>query len=134
MKSVIAKKLNERNEQLDAESETMIKSQISQLTKKDSPVRSLMWKRLVAYVRLIRSNNSLPPVPPGYGDLADELQFIATAFKRITIYNYSVFGEQYEKILNEKCRRPTPSGNNVTEENGAGPSTSTSIKQSSNQV
>lgn len=140
MKSVIGKKLQEKNEQLDSESEAIIKNQLFQLTKKDSPVRSLMWKRLLAYIRLIRSNNTMPPVPPGFGDLTDELQSVANAFKRITIYNYSVFGEQYEKILDEKCRRPSqsaidpsPSSSSAAvapDDNGAGSSST----QSSNEA
>lgn len=60
-----------------------------------------MRKRLLAYIRLVKTNKVIPPVPPGFGDWTDELQSLANTFKRITIYNYSVFGEHYEKILDQ---------------------------------
>lgn len=101
VKSVLTKKLQEKNQELDAASETTIKNQIIGLAKKDSAVRLLMWKRLLAYVRLVKGNKTTPPVPPGFAECADELQSLANTFKRITIYNYSVFGEQYEKILDK---------------------------------
>lgn len=101
VKSVLTKKFQEKDQELDAASETTIKSQIIGLAKKDSAVRLLMWKRLLAYVRLVKANKITPPVPPGFGECADELQSLANTFKRITIYNYSVFGEQYEKILDQ---------------------------------
>lgn len=86
---------------MDVESETKLKQQIMGLSKKDSPVRSLMWKRLLTYVRLVKTTKAGVPPPPGYVDLADELESFAVAFKRITIYNYSVFGEHFEKMLDE---------------------------------
>lgn len=102
--TTIAKHLKEKDQELDAATETTIKNQILLLTKKESPVRQLMWKRLLAYVRLVKLNKIVPPVPPGYGDFSDELQAFASAFKRITVYNYSVFGEHYENILDRKER------------------------------
>lgn len=99
VKSVIGTKLQENGQELDAASEATMNNQISQLVKKESPVRSLMWKRLLAYIRLVKSNQITPPPPPGFIEVTDELQSVANAFKRITIYNYSVFGEHYGKIL-----------------------------------
>lgn len=91
---------------LSADSENVLKEQIISLAKKDSPVRKLMWKRLIAYVRLVKTGKLLPPVPPGYTDMTEELQTLASTFKRLTIYNYSVFGEHCEKIL-EQMSQPT---------------------------
>lgn len=125
MKSVIAKKLQETNQELDAASETTIKNQISQLAKKESPVRSLMWKRLLAYIRLVKTNKITPPAPPGFLESADELQSIANAFKRITIYNYSVFGEHYEKILDHNITTANDDAAHVAaQSDSAQPSTS----------
>lgn len=86
---------------LSAESETVLKEQIMSLANKDAPVRNLMWKRLIAYVRLVKTGKTLPPAPPGYTDLTEELQSLASKFKRLTFYNYSVFGEHCEKLLDE---------------------------------
>lgn len=122
MKSVIVAKLQEKSQEMDAESETKLKQQITELSKKESPVRTLMWKRLLTYVRLVKTSKMCPPPPPGYTDLSDELEKFATAFKRITIYNYSVFGEHFENLLDE-----IRSGKSVSAET----STSPSKKQSS---
>lgn len=101
MKSVIVSHLEKKNQELDGESENTLKQQIVSLANEESPVRQLMWKRLVAYVRLVKSGKTLPPAPPGYTDLNDELQTLASTFKRITVYNYSVFGEHCEKLLDQ---------------------------------
>lgn len=101
VKSVIVTKLQETEQFLSADSENVLKEQILSLAKEDSPVRKLMWKRLMAYVRLVKTGKTLPPVPPGYTDVTEQLQSLASTFKRLTIYNYSVFGEHYEKILED---------------------------------
>lgn len=102
VKSVIVARLQEKNQELSADSENILKEQILSLAKKDAPVRQLMWKRLAAYIRLVKTGKTLPPVPPGYTDLSDELQSLATSFKRLTAYNYSVFGEScIDKLLDE---------------------------------
>lgn len=93
--------MQEKDQVLTSESENTLKDQIISLSNKDGPVRKLMWRRLVAYVRLVKTNKTLPPVPPGYNDISDELQTLANTFKRLTVYNYSVFGEHCEKILDE---------------------------------
>lgn len=93
--------MQEKDQVLTAESETTLKDQILSLAKKEAPVRNLMWRRLIAYVRLVKTNKSLPPVPPGYTDIIDEVQSLANTFKRLTVYNYSVFGEHFEKILDD---------------------------------
>lgn len=99
VKTVIVARLQEKEQVLSADSETVLKEQIISLANKEAPVRKLMWKRLIAYVRLVKTGKTLPPPPPGYTDLTDELQTLASKFKRLTIYNYSVFGEHCEKLL-----------------------------------
>lgn len=47
---------------------------------------------------MVSINKVLPPPPPGYLDFAEELDLYIT-FKRITFYNYSVFGEYYHEVL-----------------------------------
>lgn len=101
VKSVMVSKMQEKEQVLSLESESTLKDQILSLGNKESPVRKLMWRRLIAYVRLVKTNKALPPVPPGYNDISDELQTLANTFKRLTVYNYSVFGEHCEKILDE---------------------------------
>lgn len=113
VKSVIVTKLQEKEQVLSTESENVLKDQIVSLANKDSPVRKLMWKRLVAYVRLVKSGKTLPPVPPGYTDITDNLQALATSFKRLTIYNYSVFGEHCEKILEQLSQPTTENSSNA---------------------
>lgn len=66
--------MQERDQVLTSESENTLKEQILSLSNKEAPVRKLMWRRLVAYVRLVKTNKTLPPVPPGYNDISDELQ------------------------------------------------------------
>lgn len=101
VKSVIVAKLQEKDQVLTTESENTLKSQVLSLSNKEAPVRKLMFRRLIAYIRLVKTNKTLPPVPPGYTDVSDELQSLANTFKRLTVYNYSVFGEHCEKILEE---------------------------------
>lgn len=101
VKTTIVAHLEKKNQVLGRDGEDTLKQQIISLSKKESPVRQLMWKRLIAYVRLVKSGKTLPPAPPGYTDLNDELQSLASTFKRITVYNYSVFGEHCEKLLDE---------------------------------
>lgn len=101
VKLVIVSHLEKNNQELDADGENTLKQQITSLAKTEAPVRNLMWKRLVAYVRLVKTGKMLPPAPPGYTDLTDELQSLASTFKRITVYNYSVFGEHCEKLLDQ---------------------------------
>lgn len=101
VKSVIVSKLQEKDQVLSNDSENALKDQILSLSKQDAAVRKLMWRRLIAYVRLVKTNKIVPPVPPGYTDISEELQTFASTFKRLTVYNYSVFGEHCEKLLDE---------------------------------
>lgn len=101
VKTVISTKLQEKEQVLTADSENTLKDQICSLSNKEAAVRKLMWRRLVAYVRLVKTNKTLPAVPPGYTDISEELQTLANTFKRLTVYNYSVFGEHCEKILDQ---------------------------------
>lgn len=107
--------MQEKEQVLTAESENTLKDQIISLSNKEAPVRKLMWRRLIAYVRLVKTNKTLPPVPPGYNDISDELQTLANTFKRLTVYNYSVFGEHCEKILDEISKPSTTSPIDSTE-------------------
>ncbi|CAO1410422.1 unnamed protein product [Diamesa hyperborea] len=102
IKSVIVKRAEELHQNpLDEQSENNIKAHITGISKFESPVRALMWKRLITYVQLIlRSNAGVPP-PPGYVDFVDELEALGSAFKRVTYYNYAVYGEYYHDILNK---------------------------------
>lgn len=113
-KSVIVSHLEKKNQELDSESENTLKQQITSLAKPESPVRQLMWKRLVAYVRLVKTGKLVPPAPPGYTDLNDDLQSLASTFKRITVYNYSVFGEHCEKLLDQMSTVRSDSSSAVT--------------------
>lgn len=107
VKSVIVSKLQEKEQVLTVDSENALKDQILSLSNKEAAVRKLMWRRLIAYVRLVKTNKTLPPVPPGYTDISDELQTLANTFKRLTVYNYSVFGEHCEKLLDELSKPST---------------------------
>lgn len=120
VKSVIVSKLQEKDQILSADSENTLKDQILSLGNKEAPVRKLMWRRLIAYVRLVKTNKTVPPVPPGYTDLTDELQSLASTFKRLTVYNYSVFGEHCEKLLDDLS---TPSATNESQTETATTST-----------
>lgn len=101
MKSVLNKRLEELHQKpLDDETESSLKSHITQIASiETSPVRTLMWKRLTTYIQLIlRSNSGIPP-PPGFVEFVDELEGLGNAFKRVTYYNYAVYGEYYHDIL-----------------------------------
>ena len=115
---MIEQKMQEKDQILTAESENTLKDQVLSLCSKEAPVRKLMWRRLIAYVRLVKANKTLPPVPPGYNDISDELQSLANTFKHITAYNYSVFGEHCEKILDE-LSKPSPTLTGVSSSNDA---------------
>jgi len=103
VKSVLCKRLEELHQKpLDEETETSLKSHILKIASVEtSPVRALMWKRLTTYIQLIlRSNTGIPP-PPGFVDFVDELEALGNAFKRVTYYNYAVYGEYYHDILSK---------------------------------
>ncbi|EAT47425.1 AAEL001446-PA, partial [Aedes aegypti] len=102
VRSVIVTRLQELNQsKLDEPVESALKTQILQIAKKESPVRNLMWKRLLTYIQLVLRTNSSIPAPPGFQEFADEIESLATAFKRISYYNYAVYGEYYHEILNK---------------------------------
>lgn len=67
----------------------------------------------------------MPPPPPGYMDFVDELEFL-TAFKGIVLYNYTVFGEQYHKIMKKEAAQLTSSTSDEGTENVACKTPSTS--------
>ncbi|XP_062537087.1 T-complex protein 11-like protein 1 isoform X2 [Armigeres subalbatus] len=102
VRSVIAARLQELHQaKLEEAVESALKTQILQIAKKESPVRNLMWKRLLAYIQLVLRTNSSIPAPPGFQEFADDVEGLATAFKRISYYNYAVYGEYYHEILNK---------------------------------
>lgn len=84
---------------LDEQTEQTLKNQVLQIIKLESPVRSLMWKRLKIYLRLCLYSKHAPPPPPGFQDFEDELESLSTAFKVITSYNYAVFGDYYNELI-----------------------------------
>jgi hypothetical protein len=103
VKTVLAKRLEELHQKpMDEETETNLKIHIMKIASiETSPVRSLFWKRLTTYIQLIlRSNVGIPP-PPGFVDFVDELEALGNAFKRVTYYNYAVYGEYYHDILSK---------------------------------
>lgn len=100
IKTVINKQLEELKQNvLDEQSETTLKTHVSQIVKLDTPVRSLMWKRLTSYILLILRSNVKIQAPPGFTEFEEELDNFGTAFKRVTYYNYAVYGEYYHDIL-----------------------------------
>lgn len=103
IKSVLSKRLQELNQKpLDEEAETSLKAHIMKISNIDeSPVRKLMWKRLFTYIQLVlRSNVNIPP-PPGFVDFSEELEGLGQAFRRVTYYNYAVYNEYYNDIVNK---------------------------------
>ncbi|CAG9803615.1 unnamed protein product [Chironomus riparius] len=103
IKSVLTKRLQELYQKsLDEETESSLKAHIMKIAKLDeSPVRKLMWKRLYTYIQLIlRSNVTIPP-PPGFQEFTEELEALGQAFRRVTYYNYAVYNEYYNEILNK---------------------------------
>ncbi|XP_055585627.1 T-complex protein 11-like protein 1 isoform X2 [Uranotaenia lowii] len=102
VRSVVVNRLKDLNQpELNESVESSLKAQILQVAKKESPVRALIWKRLLAYIQLVLRTNSHIPVPPGFQEFADEVESLATAFKRISYYNYAVYGEYFHEILNK---------------------------------
>lgn len=57
--------------------------------------------RLITYIKLILRTNRPPPPPPGFYEFTDELENFATAFKRLSFYNYSVYSQYYQEILSK---------------------------------
>jgi len=101
IKSVLTKRLHESNQKpMDEETEANLKSHILKISSNEtSPVRQLMWKRLTTFVQfMLRSNSEVPP-PPGFQDFINELEALGNAFKRVTYFNYAVYGEYYHDIL-----------------------------------
>lgn len=78
-----------------------------------------LGNRLEVYVRITQTCKlTPPPPPPGYVDFEEELK-IFMAFKSITFYNYTVFGEQYHQMLNKESvtdntTDPTPTNESTT--------------------
>lgn len=99
---------------MDDNSETALKNQILQIAKPDSPVRSLLWQRFLTYIRLILRSNQPVPIPPGFTDYGEELGNFATAFKRVTYYNYAVYREYYHDILDKIINAPVPNSQAAT--------------------
>jgi hypothetical protein len=103
IKSVLSKRLQELNQKpLDEEAENSLKQHIMKISSIDeSPVRKLMWKRLFTYVQLVLRSNVNIPAPPGFQDFVDELDGLGQAFRRVTYYNYAVYNEFYNDIVNK---------------------------------
>lgn len=102
VRSVIQNRLTDLGQpKMDEALESTLKTQILQIAKKESPVRNLLWKRLLAFIQLVLRTNNPIPVPPGFQEFADDMEALAAAFKRISYYNYAVYGEYYHEILNK---------------------------------
>lgn len=85
---------------MDEATENQFKAQVLQLGNKDSPVRTLTWKRLQTYYRLVtRVRDSKPPPPPGCLEYKDELDGYVNALRMVIKYNHSVFGEYFAELL-----------------------------------
>lgn len=109
VKTVLCKRLEELHQKpMDEEAETNLKTHIMKIASiETSPVRALMWKRLTTYIQLILRSNVGIPSPPGFLDFVDELEALGNAFKRVTYYNYAVYGEYYHDILREISSKQT---------------------------
>lgn len=105
IKTYVSNRLLASNAVMDDLTEQSFKSQILLLANKDSSIRSLMWKRLIAYFRMVTINKNALPAPPGFLDFVDSLD-ICTAFKRVVLYNFSVFGDFYHEVLNKEAPIP----------------------------
>ncbi|XP_037026094.1 T-complex protein 11-like protein 1 [Bradysia coprophila] len=105
IKTYVSSRLLASNAVMDDLTEQSFKSQILLLANKDSSIRSLMWKRLITYFRMVTVNKNTLPAPPGFLDFVDALE-ICTAFKRVVLYNFSVFGDFYHEVLNKDAPIP----------------------------
>ncbi|XP_030382335.1 T-complex protein 11-like protein 1 [Scaptodrosophila lebanonensis] len=118
-------------EQLPALNEALtaqLKAQVLQLANKNSPVRSLMAKRLDEVVRVaLRSNGSIPPPPSGFVDYQEELVAFIASFRRLVSYNHAVFGEYFMERLNKQNKLQADEGAKTgADDSGLGLDTSTS--------
>lgn len=103
---------NESMSVMNESIELQLKTQVLQLSVKNSPVRSLMAKRLDGYVRVaLRSNGSIPPPPSGFADYQEELIAFIASFRRLVSYNHAVFGDYFMQLLNK------PNSNQSSEQN-----------------
>ncbi|KAG4075765.1 hypothetical protein HA402_003591 [Bradysia odoriphaga] len=107
IKTYVSSRLLASNAVMDDLTEQSFRSQILLLANKDSSIRSLMWKRLITYFRMVTVNKNTLPAPPGFLDFVDGLE-ICTAFKRVVLYNFSVFGDFYHEVLNKDAPIPMP--------------------------
>lgn len=98
---MIVSKLQDNKKILTIDTENALKFQILSLPSKESAIWKSMWQKLIGYIRFIKINKAISPVPTVYSDYSDELKTMASTFKRLTEYNFSVFGEYCEKSLDE---------------------------------
>ncbi|XP_063703942.1 T-complex protein 11-like protein 1 [Culicoides brevitarsis] len=108
IKSVLDARLSELNQKIDEATTETLKTQVHQIAKPDSPVRTLLWKRFVTYISLNLRNNAMIPTPPGFTDYVAELESIAAAFKRLTYYNHAVYREYYQELLDKINKQLNP--------------------------
>lgn len=66
-----------------------------------------MWTQLIDYIRFVKMNKVWPSIPSGYIQLHDEIKTLAITFERLTAYNYLVFGEHFEELLDEIAESTT---------------------------
>lgn len=102
LRAAITKHREQQNQPaMDEQTEQTLKNQVLQLAKPEAPVRTLMWNRQKIYLRLCLYSNQMPTPPPGFQEFYDELESLCKAFKVITSYNYAVFGEYYQELLDK---------------------------------
>lgn len=101
LRSMIVSKLQDNKKALTSDMENAIKCKIMSLPNKESAIWKSMWQRLIGYIRYIKINKTVSPVPTVYSDFSDELRTIAVTFKRLTEYNSAVVGEYCDKLLDQ---------------------------------
>lgn len=87
---------------LDPNKETTLKTQITDLAKKDNRVRLIIQRRVLEFIEGVSSSNTAAPVqiPSGLSVLQEELSGLTGQFLRLVSHNKAVFGEHYSGIIN----------------------------------
>jgi len=97
--------LTEKNkERLSQEMITSITQQIESLEDPNQKIRDLIQKRIVDFCKQIISGTlKNAQVPPGLTVCKDDLGMIAGQFIRLVNYNKNVFGDHYNRIIENHC-------------------------------
>ncbi|CAG0882179.1 unnamed protein product [Cyprideis torosa] len=93
---------------MTSEEELALKQQIRELASAEHPVRKLVRRRLLDFLRLATNPTPTPQsnasVPPGLTSVSSDLMFLAVTFSRLVAHNKRVFKQIYSSIL-EKARQ-----------------------------